>query len=271
MTDVIVTGIPRSGLTLVAALIDGLPNAMCLNSPAMHSELVRQATDSICYGKLLAGDFLWTRAQIIDKQPVYDFRSLSGAPLVDGLHDPKMPLKASSGEPSAIPLTRNLTGDFILGAKHHTLYTSVLPTLVKFRHFKIIAVIRHPLDVFASWKQLPKPLLAKGNPKGIGRFWPEALGIASSGANMATLFAQLYDLYLQRYHELREHIHIVKYEDIIEDPAMVSRLFGLKKPPSTASLIEARPRRQFLATETESFRAALKKYGVYTKIYYDGF
>jgi hypothetical protein len=31
--DLIVTGLPRSGLTLVAALIDYLPNSVCLNAP----------------------------------------------------------------------------------------------------------------------------------------------------------------------------------------------------------------------------------------------
>ena len=38
--DLIISGIPRGGTTLTTALIDSLPNAVCLNEPQWHSDWI---------------------------------------------------------------------------------------------------------------------------------------------------------------------------------------------------------------------------------------
>lgn len=268
MPDVLVTGLPRSGSTLVSALIDGLPDAVCLNEPSWQPGLLSKfPLDILPFCKWLSGDYAWTRQQIFMQEAVTDFRAADGSPLLDGLLDP-MQKRNDKGEPEGVVFLRpGLSADFILAMRHHALYTSILPTLVKFRQFKIIAVIRHPFDVLNSWRQLQIPLPARGRPHGIARFWPEALAIAEAKMEAADQMVQLYDTYIQRYHELREHVTIVKFEDVIDDPFLVSRLFGIDTPSANAMKVEKRTR-VLVTAEVNIFRERLRKYGVFTRQYY---
>lgn len=260
--DVIVTGLPRSGSTLAAALIDYLPDSVCLNAPPWQLEQARKLTDRPKpFGKWLLGDFASVRAQLLDKKPIYDFRAEDGSPLLDGIHDARAPK-------SPVLFTRpGLTRNFTLGMKHHALYTAILPTLAEFKHFTIIAVIRHPLDVISSWKRLGKHAIAQGKLPAAARFWPEASRISSSKGNVLDRMVQLYDAHIERYHELRGKIHIVKYEDIIDDPMLVSRLLGHAELPANASMIEHRPR-VLMSDESDAIRNCFRKYGVFTRHYY---
>jgi hypothetical protein len=130
---------------------------------------------------------------------------------------------------------------------------------------KIVAVIRHPFDVLSSWDRAGELPVGNGFPP--DDYWPETAAIAASDVPHMEKAVQLYDAYIQRYHELREHIHIVKYEDMIENPLLVSQLFSRKKPPALAHQIMARPR-MLLGEQTEKWQKALEKYGVYTRQYY---
>ena len=240
MPDILLTGLPRSGATTVAALIDGLSNAVCLNAPRWQT---RRHDTSLSYSKWLIGDYRWQRLQLLRGEPLNDHRAIDGAPLLDGIKDPRQ-VKNASGNTGAIPFARaGLSGDFILGMKQHALYTALLPDIAAFGHFRIIAVIRHPLDVILSWKSLAGRPFAQGKlPPGIAPLWPEAERIGESSGSALKRMVRLYDVFCQRYYELREHIEIVKYEDAIADPMIVSRMFGSDALSPAASFIERRAR-----------------------------
>lgn len=269
MPDVIVTGLPRAGSATVSALIDSLPDAVTFNLPVAPMRVADKPLEILPYCKWLVGDYLWTRRTLLNMEPVADFRAADGKPLLDGLFDPRRKVKDSTDEPDLVYFTKaNLSNDFTLSMRHHTLFTSILPTLVKFSHFKIIATIRHPLDVLASWKGLPQPMITTSNPNGIARFWPEALALMETNASEVEKAVQLYDAFIGRYHELRDHITIVRYEDVVEDPAIIPKMFGAKEISATIlELIEKSPQARITA-ETKIIRDAFKKYGVYTKLYY---
>lgn len=221
--------------------------------------------------KWLIGDSVLTRRMLLTKEPMGDHRAPDAAPLFDGLYDPRQKFKPDTlpKEPELVYFLREgLTPDFMLAMRFTTLYTSVLPTLIKFEHFKILAVIRHPLDVIASWQRMPQPLFAAGNPPGIARFWPELLTLAEASTDPLENFVQLYEMFLGRYHELRDHIDIVKFEDIIENPHRVaSHARAQTLPEAAVARIEPRPNLRNKA-QIAKLRDAVKKYGVFTKIYY---
>jgi hypothetical protein len=211
------------------------------------------------YCKWLAGDFIWQREQFLRQEPVRDHRAADGTPLLDG--------KDIAGR-SLLFARPGLTPDFTLAMKHDSLYTALLQTLVKFNYFKIIAIIRHPLDVIASWQKLDDFPIGRGRPPGIARFWPKALAIADSGAAPLDRMVQLYDLYLERYHELREHITIIKYEDVMQGPMLVSELFGIEILSAAAPMLQPR-RGVHRSKDMDAIRKSFRKYGVFTKLYYE--
>lgn len=266
MPDVVVTGLPRSGLTVVSALIDGLPDAVCLNAPAWHNPQVRRIRSPVQYVKWLVGDYAWRRSQFLRGDPIPDVRAADGSPLLDSIKDIRI-VKTAGGDDESVPLKREgLSHDFILGMKHHALYTALLPSLAKFDHFRIIAIVRHPLDVIASWQALNDPL-AQGKLKIGPRMWPEASAISLSDIEPLDRMAQLYDAFMQRYYTHQQHIDVVRYEDVIDNPKTVGELFGLNVVPPAASQIIRRPR-VLLAGGADAVRESFKKYGVFTKHYY---
>lgn len=267
MPDVLVTGLPRSGLTVASALIDYLPNSVCLNAPLWQMAQARRMRHSLTYCKWLAGDFLWRRQELLRQKPMRDLRAADGAPLLDGLKDRRQP-HGESGKPAPVLFKRpGLKGDFILGMKHHALYTALLPLLAEMRHFKIIAVIRNPVDTITSWQSFAAQPFAQGNVPVAARFWPDAARIQSSEGSALDRMVQLYDAHLQRYHELGDAIHVIKYEDLVGNPDIISQLFGIEPVSAAAKMIERQARIRSAHSATP-IREALRKYGVFTKYYY---
>lgn len=267
MPNVIVTGLPRSGVTLAAALIDSLPNAVCLNAPVWQTVQARRLRGTVPFCKWLAGDFLWQRNRLLKSLPINDYRAPDGSALLDSM-DTRLP-KDENGEPLATPLTRTgLSGDFILAIKQDALFTCLLPALVEISFFKIIAIIRHPFDVIDEWQAYPDTQLGKGQLPFATHYWQEAsLQNPEQKIDLLDRLVQLYDLFIQRYHEHRGFIDIVRYEDYVADPAIISRLFGIQTlPPLADKIVRQMPVRD--EKGIEALRSRFAKYGTFTKYYY---
>ncbi len=267
MSNVILTGLPRSGLTVVSALIDTLPDCVCLNEPKWHKRKGQQIKKPLPLCKWLVGDFAWRRVQMLHEKPIKDWRADDGTPLLDAIKDPRTP-KDDSGKPVLVSFQKpGLTKDFTLAMKHHALYTAVLPELVQFEHFRIIAVVRHPLDTIQSWRSLKNRAIAQGKLPQAAKFWNEAARISLLTGDPLDRMVQMYDAFCQRYWELRDKIEIIKFEDVVENPKLVSKLMGKKELSPMASLIEQR-QRVLRRDEADILKEKFRKYGVFTKHFY---
>lgn len=269
--DLIISGIPRGGTTLTAALIDGLPNAVCLNEPQWHSRWIwgvnTTATD---FAKWLVGDFAWVRHRLLTGQTVPDRRRPDSTTAVTDYYQRKENFKADNTY-QVINFRRDgLSKDFILGSKHNGLYVGALEEIVELGHFGVLVVLRHPIDAIASWRTLPNIPLYQGNMPGALRFWVEMREVVTS-TQMDVLEKQviLYEMLCHRYYKLRERVKIVKYEDITQDPNHITRALGL---PETLerSLIAPKPR-NIPADELEKITVMLRHRAEYIHHFYDGF
>lgn len=268
MPDVLVTGLPRSGLTLAAALIDSLPNSVCLNSPQIHGAQARKLKEAIPFTKWLAGDFVWQRSRLSTQDPINDYRAEDGSHILDGLKDSNQ-LRNEDGSPKLSSLVRSsLEGDFLLAMKHDALYTCLLPTIVQLEHFNIIAIVRHPYDVITSWQSFPDELIGQGKIPFARGYWPEAALIdPDKEIDLLDRMVQIYDLFLQRYHQHRAQIKVIKYEDMIDDPSIISKAVGRDITPPAASKI-VRNTQIRKADLHDKMRERFKKFGVFTRYYY---
>lgn len=260
-TDVIITGLPRAGSSVVGALVDFLPDTVCLNAPEWHNGFADKHNHVMPICKWLIGDFYWQRKQLLSQTPVADYRNADASPLMDSA-------STLGTETKQVHFTRSgLTPDFTLAMRHTLLYTAILPQLVEFGHFKIIAVIRNPIDVILSWQKQAVSPLSMNNPVSIGWLWPEAHGIAKSTTDEVDRMTQVAELYYQRYFELQDKIDIVKYEDVAENPIIASHWFNFDKTPANASQVI--PQKQARPTgSTDGIRAALSKYGIFSRQFY---
>ncbi len=269
MQNVILTGIPRAGLTVFGALIDCLPDIVCLNEPKWQQRKAQQMKKPMPLCKWLVGDYVWRRTQLLNEKPLRDLRAADGKPLLDSIKDSRI-AKSPDSEDSTIAFVRHgLSKDFTLAMKHHALYTAILPQLVEFQHFRVIAVIRHPFDVIQSWRRLGKVrAIANGKLPQAAKYWNEIGRITIEEGDELDRMIQIYDAFCQRYFELRENIEIVKFEDLRENPMLASEMFGIKKLSPAAALIENRPR-ILLREDTNVLKQKFKRYGTHTKEFYD--
>lgn len=134
--DFIITGIPRSGTSLVSRLLDQQKNWLVVNEPkeAIPALLARQDASGI------AAMHRDLREQILLGQPIEN-KVRNGAVISD----------------TALGDTRefyhpDVSGRYFrLGSKNTLAYLASLDSLQKL-NWPIIAVIRHPLDALASWQ-----------------------------------------------------------------------------------------------------------------------
>lgn len=268
MPDVLVTGLPRSGLTLASALIDSLENAVSLNAPQVQSSQARRLGETIPFCKWLVGDFVWHRSLLSTQHDVNDYRTAQKTHVMDGLKDPDM-LRDEAGNPKLASFTREgLTGDFILAMKHDTLYTSVLPTLIGMEHFKVIAVIRHPYEVIRSWESLPDEQIGQGKVPFARNYWPEAaLPHPDMQVNLPERMVQIYELFAQRYYEWRGHITIIRYEELVRDPSIIAKALGVESTPPAAARIRPDTRQRDTG-RLEALRERFARTTVFTRHFY---
>lgn len=252
--DVIVTGIPRSGTTLTAALIDRLPNTVCLNEPGW--QVARAAHDGPGFARFIRDDFVTLRARLLKGDPVPDRRSPEGTAVTNyyatGTNG-KMQEKFQ-----IVPFTRaGLTSDFTLAIKHNGPYLAVLDELVKLADFRILAVVRHPVEVIYSWRSLDIPI-SRGELPNAVPFWKELADIVKAPMDLLEKQVRIYDLMWQRIHSYRDKVQILPYASIVQNPAIVADSLGFE---AVGSDLIGKPSREVPPVEREKILVALQAYG----------
>ena len=171
--DILITGIPRGGTTLAGALLDSLPDTVCLSEPAPHWHVDTGGTlncgpdpDGSIFSRWLIGEFSSIRAQISRREVVPDRRQPDGQSPTNYHPNQAGPAIVTGALPGGLP------ENFTLGIKHNGPYLTCLPELVSLRHFRILAIVRHPVATILSWQRLNLPV-SRGHMHDAARCWPE--------------------------------------------------------------------------------------------------
>jgi hypothetical protein len=226
MSHLIITGIPRSGTTLAAAMIDQADNAFCLSEPDSHVELLQTSQSAEDFVARLALHFDSTRKSLLVGQSVLDKRQPDGQPVTNYFSDviPGRPRQLTF---MAVNVSRSgLTADFLLGVKHNALYASVLPEIVRCRKFRIVAIIRDPVAVLKSWRSVDLPI-SSGRLPAAEKFWPEMARLTQSDLELLEKQIRIFDLMCRRFAELSRALKIVRYEAFTVDPAQLFAAVGV--------------------------------------------
>mgnify|MGYP003643657916 FL=1 len=270
--NVLVTGIPRAGTTLVGALLDSLPNTVCLSEPPWHwhkssggkLDIGPDPTGEI-FAKWLVGDFVTLRRKLVAGEPVQDRRSDNNQSLTN-YYAARSSLEQS--EHSAVHLKEfsaaSLNEDFTLAIKHNGPYLSALGPLVELDFFTIIGLVRHPVDVINSWRALNLPV-SRGKMHDAARCWPE-MARATDNGEVLQRQGMIYDLICERLYSYRDRVSVLRYEDVVSDPACLARAVGSPSQPATELI--GKPSRSVSEQEFALISDALLKYGRHYRLFY---
>jgi hypothetical protein len=218
MPDLIITGVPRSGTTLAAAIIDQMPNCLCLSEPDGHIDLMRDAASPEDFVAKLCQEFDTVRRIVLGGGSLLDRRRAGGAPVTDYFSESLTDGRREPAVTTRVISRPGLSPDFVLGVKHNALYTAVLPEIVRTGRFRVVAIVRDPVAVLMSWRAVDLPISHGRLPAG-ERFWPELAALGRADLDLTDKQIRICDLLLHRFGQLAERIAVVSYEVFVTDPA----------------------------------------------------
>ncbi|MDE3059423.1 MAG: sulfotransferase domain-containing protein [Pseudomonadota bacterium] len=215
MRDIVLTGIPRSGTTLLTALMDSQPASVALNEPQWQYDAMaamKDRTPAAGFARWLIGDFADIRRKLLQGIAIPERRRNGTAPT--NYYRSHAGDRRPDIHYELVPFTRpGLTGDFTLAVKHNGLYLGVLPELAATGHFTIAAIVRHPAGAIASWRDTKVPP-GKGLLPGAAGYWKEMRELTAAPMDLLEKQVRMYDLICQRLLSLKDNILLLRYEDI---------------------------------------------------------
>jgi hypothetical protein len=217
MHTVLLTGVPRGGTTLLAALVDSLDDTLCLSEPPEFWDIAgRSTTSAACAAEVIA-TIASRRARLAAGEPVIDHRLADGSPPTDYY-------PVDTERPALYEVASEWFDDAsLLGVKHNGVFTAILPELLA-ADLPVIAVVRDPLPTIRSWRANNLPI---GHGQLDGKhLWP-ALVAATGGPAGPDRLARTYECIVARYVEHRDRLRaLVRYEDLLADPSIIARIVG---------------------------------------------
>jgi len=212
----IITGMPRGGTSLMSTLANGFENTVCLN------EIIDTQSGINFYDvALLPGMFAVIRDRLLNQQPIpnryNDNDSLTTNTMADGnnlkwrVHDKK------------------IDENVLIGSKINAPYLMQLNKII-FNRIQVIAIIRHPVFVLGSYQMPYTKNINEANCTTDPRYQDFTF---KNRGNIIQCQAELWNWFASIIINLKDHITILRYEDITENTEEVlekfAELFNLPK------------------------------------------
>jgi len=222
--SIAVTGMPRGGTTLLGSLINGLENSYCISEPmAVEEQLHLAATPEDFLGRTRAF-FQEQRRLILTTGKAVNRIGKDGRPVTN--YFKRVGNNSIAHEYIEAEETVAVRDDkFILAVKHNAHFLSILPLLCNAPDISVIGIIRHPIPTILSWRSLDLPISNGRLPSG-EKFWPELHQVASTDRDLLLKQVMIYELITARLLAYREHIHLLCYESLVDDPGQLSALLN---------------------------------------------
>ncbi|HEY1772242.1 MAG TPA: hypothetical protein VGH91_03490 [Gammaproteobacteria bacterium] len=210
--DIALTGLPRSGTTLVCQLLGGLPDSVALIEPMKVAGFPALGAHSAIAGEI-AGYFGRMRTSLLTNGKAESAHT-DGAMTDNTFEAPRTDgnLRQNSITRGEVSIDKPLTADFTLCIKHIAAFTAVLQPLSA--RLPVYAMVRNPLSVLASWSTVDTPINRGHIPAAEGL---DAMLAKALLAEDDPLARQLHilDWFFERFSRFLSKDAVLRYEDIV--------------------------------------------------------
>ena len=214
MRNVLITGTPRSGTTLLCSLLNKLPDTVALHEPMNVWEFPK-CPDADAIADVIERFCTETRKSLLEKGVAVSKHVGGLIPdnvAADQVNRSGTRLRHTEHGP--VRIEKPLSSDFALAIKHPVAFTALLGTLSK--RFECVAIVRNPLSMLASWNSLAW-LNVKNGHAPIGEKLDAQL--QQDLADRPDVFERqihILEWFYRRFREFLPERAIVKYETLIE-------------------------------------------------------
>jgi len=229
---VLITGVPRSGTTLVCSLLNKLPDVVALHEP-MDVWDFADCADSQALARIIK-DFaeearrsLREHGFAISKHVGGEIRDNAAGDSVDESGN-----RRRRTEHGKIQIDKPLSENFTLAIKHPLAFTALIEPLSK--QFEFFAIIRNPLATLASWNSLDWLKVKKGRAPIAEKLDATLASRLAGESDAIERQIQILEWSHDRYRQFLPEQAVIKYENLIATRAReLARFF-----PGAATLDE---------------------------------
>lgn len=210
--DLLLTGLPRSGTTLVCHLLSSLPDVVALHEPMRVGQWAGKSPTEILAE--IDAFIVENRRTLLEERKAVSKHQEGRVPdnpvgsdvAAHGLRSQVVSL-------GAIEIQKQLPPDFTLAIKHNAAFTALLEFLVP-RH-ACYAIVRNPLAVLSSWQSVDLPVHRGRIPAAEALVPPLKQSLS---AIEDTLERQLFilDWFFARFQKHLPPERIVRYEEVVQ-------------------------------------------------------
>jgi len=233
MRNVLITGTPRSGTTLLCSLLNKLPDTVALHEP-MNVWDFPNCPDAAAIADVIERFCRDTRKSLLENGVAVSKHVGGLIPdnvAADQLNRSGTRLRRTEHGP--VRIDKPLSEKFALAIKHPVAFTALLGTLSQ--RFECVAIVRNPLSMLASWNSLAWLNVRNGHAP-IGEKLDRQLHQdLAAEPDVFQWQIHILEWFYKRFQEFLPNNAIIKYEDLITSRGRELSAFF----PEAASLNES--------------------------------
>lgn len=240
-TNIVLTGLPRSGTTLTCHMLNKLPNTVALHEPITYGRFDPKNEKSILDG---IEAFYQRMRRMIHKERVAFSKEMEGQ-ITDKTYQLTSETerrrravgnKRQKRKDQKVTVDKDLDREFALVIKQPAMFSALLPMLVK--RFPCYALVRNPLAVLASWNSINRHT-RNGHAPAAERYDDRLRSTLESMEDRSERQLCLLSWFFERYLQELPEDHVVRYEEMVASGgASLSKI-----SPAAESLKEVLPSR----------------------------
>jgi hypothetical protein len=214
MRNVLITGTPRSGTTLLCSLLNKLPDTVALHEP-MNVWDFPKCSDAQAVADVIERFCSETRKSLLEKGVAVSKHVGGLIPdnvAADQVNRSGTRLRHTEHGP--VQIKKPLSGDFSLAIKHPVAFTALLGTLSK--RFECFAIVRNPLSMLASWNSLAWLNVKSGHAPIGEKLDAQLRQDLAAEPDVFERQIRILEWFYRHFREFLPDRSIIKYENLIE-------------------------------------------------------
>lgn len=267
MKNNLITGIPRSGTSLISSLIANNTQSVVFSEPNWLKAVRDKSDDCSQFVNNFITKIINLKHDILNGHPIrlkYDKKNLS-IPSNYYQRNEHGELIVDKNEVDVVFDTSFANRPFFI--KANAQFTSCIKSLIKSNQFNIYCIVRNPISCIMSWRSLNIPV-SHGKMKVAEKYSSSFHHKINGAKSLLDKQSAIIDWYFEVYSNFSDHVSIIRYEDLIVDTGTVLNKILKSNPKHIPQLKSNNHSSNYQLDEVKSIQNALKKTEGYYKKFY---